>query len=385
MTEELKGTLKGRDFLQLEDFTPEELRYLLDLSAQMKREKEARVNQQRNIGQNMLMLFEMESTRTRCSFETSAQDLGMGTTYLSNSHFGQKETIKDSMRVFSEMYDVIAYRGKNHALLQSMADESSIPIINGYTMHEHPTQMLADFFTLDEIFGRDGFKGKTLVFIGRGGACNAYSYAVACAMFGMNFRFITSYMTLEEAVARLSPNERELFRGAVPEGQCVDGWSGAMPYEQQEFIEGLFSKYNPECSFFETEDVDAVEGADVITTENWGFFTDNAATWLPGIVKYRPYQVNRELMERTGNPDAIFLHMLPATHNGGHAAARGIINSMTDPELRAFLDKGFEVTDEVFEDNAKIVFEEAGNRQHTIKAVTYAVLGDDAPEDEKER
>lgn len=373
----LEGSLKGRHFLALEDFTPEEIRYLLDLSARLKKEKKARVNQQKNIGENMLMLFEMESTRTRCAFETSAQDLGMGTTYLSNSHFGSKETIKDSMRVFSEMYDVIAYRGKEHEQLLQMAAESEIPIINGYTMHEHPTQMLADFLTLDEVYGREGYRGKTFTYIGRGGACCAFSYAVACAMLGMNFRFITSYMTLEEAVSLLTPEEQELFRCEVPAGTRVDGWSGALPDDQKKLINDLYAKYNPECSFLETEDVDAIEGTDVVSTENWGFFTNKAITWLPGIAKYRKYQVNRELMERTGNPDAIFLHMLPATHNGGHSASRNLIESIADPELREFLNKGFEVTDEVFEKNAKHIFREAGNRQHTIKAVTYAVMGDD--------
>lgn len=373
----LEGSLKGRHFLALEDFTPEEIRYLLDLSARLKKEKKARVNQQKNIGENMLMLFEMESTRTRCAFETSAQDLGMGTTYLSNSHFGSKETIKDSMRVFSEMYDVIAYRGKEHEQLVQMAAESEIPIINGYTMHEHPTQMLADFLTLDEVYGREGYRGKTFTYIGRGGACCAFSYAVACAMLGMNFRFITSYMTLEEAVSLLTPEEQELFRREVPAGTRVDGWSGALPDDQKKLINDLYAKYNPECSFLETEDVDAIEGTDVVSTENWGFFTNKAITWLPGIAKYRKYQVNRELMERTGNPDAIFLHMLPATHNGGHSASRNLIESIADLELREFLNKGFEVTDEVFEKNAKHIFREAGNRQHTIKAVTYAVMGDD--------
>ena len=373
----VEGSLKGKHFLALEDFTPEQLRYLLDLSAKLKREKKEGINQQKNIGKNMLMLFEMESTRTRCAFETSAQDLGMGTTYLSNSHFGAKETVKDSMRVFSEMYDVIAYRGKEHELLQQMAAESEIPIINGYTMHEHPTQMLADFMTLDEVYGREGYRGKTFTYIGRGGACCAFSYAVACAMLGMNFRFITSYMTLDEAVSLLTPEEQELFHREVPAGTHIDGWSGAMPDWQKDLVNGLYAKYNPDCSFLETEDVDAIEGTDVVSTENWGFFTNKAITWLPGIAKYRDYQVNRELMERTGKPDSIFLHMLPATHNGGHSAARKLIESIDDPELQAFLEKGFEVTDEVFEDNAKYIFQEAGNRQHTIKAVTYAVMGDD--------
>ena len=374
----LEGSFKGKNFLQLEDFTPEELRYLLDLSIRMKKEKKAGVDQRKDIGKNMLMLFEMESTRTRCSFETSAQDLGMGTTYLSNSHFGTKETIKDSMRVFSAMYDVIAYRGKEHSQLVEMTKDCTIPIINGYTMHEHPTQMLADFMTLDEVYGREGYKGKTFVYIGRGGACCAFSYAVACAMFGMNFKFITSFMSLEEAVSPLTREEQERFYSEVPRGSQVDGWSGAMPEDQKKFIRELYAKYTPQCTFTETEDIDETKGADVVSTENWGFFTNKAITWLPGIAKYRKYQVNRELMERTGNPDAIFIHMLPATHNADHSGARNLVNSVDDPELRKFLEKGFEVTDEVFEDNAEYIFREAENRQHTIKAVTYAVMGNDA-------
>lgn len=373
----MQNNFAGKHFLTLEDYTPEDLRYLLDLALHLKKEKKDHVDQRKCIGDNMLMLFEMESTRTRCAFETSAQDLGMGTTYLSNSHFGTKETIKDSMRVFSSMYDVIAYRGKDHKQLLEMAKESTIPIINGYTMHEHPTQMLADFMTLDEVYGREGYKGKTFVYIGRGGACCAFSYAVACAMLGMNFKFITSFMSLEEAVSRLTPEEQKTFYEEVPEGTHIDGWSGAMPEEQKKFINELYAKYNPQCSFIETEDVNEVRGADVISTENWGFFTNKAITWLPGIVKYKDYQVNSALMEKTGNPNAIFIHMLPATHNGDHAAARKLINSINDPELRAFLEKGFEVTDEVFEKNAKYIFREAENRQHTIKAVTYAVMGCD--------
>lgn len=373
----MQNNFAGKHFLTLEDYTPEDLRYLLDLALRLKKEKKDHVDQRKCIGDNMLMLFEMESTRTRCAFETSAQDLGMGTTYLSNSHFGTKETIKDSMRVFSSMYDVIAYRGKDHKQLLEMAKESTIPIINGYTMHEHPTQMLADFMTLDEVYGREGYKGKTFVYIGRGGACCAFSYAVACAMLGMNFKFITSFMSLEEAVSRLTPEEQKTFYEEVPEGTHIDGWSGAIPEEQKKFINELYAKYNPQCSFIETEDVNEVRGADVVSTENWGFFTNKAITWLPGIVKYKDYQVNSALMEKTGNPNAIFIHMLPATHNGDHAAARKLINSMNDPELRAFLEKGFEVTDEVFEKNAKYIFREAENRQHTIKAVTYAVMGCD--------
>ena len=374
----LEGTFKGKHFLQLEDFTPEEIRYLLDLAIRLKDEKKKGADQRKNINRNMLMLFEMESTRTRCAFETSAQDIGLGTTYLSNSHFGTKETIRDSMRVFSAMYDVIAYRGKDHAQLETMAGYSSIPIINGYTMHEHPTQMLADFMTLDEVYGRDGFKGKTFTYVGRGGACCVYSYAVACAMLGMNFKYITSFMSQEEAVSLLTKSEQEQFYAEYPKGTVLEGWSGAMPEHQKKFVQELYAKYNPQCTFIETEDLDEIKGTDVVSTENWGFFTNSAIAWLPGIKKYRDYQVTRELMERTGNPDAIFIHQLPATHNADHSGARKLVNAVSDPELKKFLEKGFEVTDEVFEDNAKYIFQEAENRQHTIKAVTYAVLGNDA-------
>lgn len=374
-----KGSLAGRDFIQLEDFSPEELRYLLDLAERLKAEKHAHKDQRKNINQNLLMLFEMGSTRTRCSFETSAADLGMGSTYLSNSHFGTKETVKDSMRVFSSMYDAIAYRGTDHARLLEMADIATIPVINGYTMHEHPTQMLADFMTLDEVWGREGYKGKTFCYIGRGGACNVYSYAVASALFGMNFKYITSYMSLDEAVSLLTPEEQEEFYKVCPKGTPVEGWSGAMPEDQVKFVKELYERYNPDCTFEETEDVDAVRGSDVVSTENWGFFTDKVASWLPGIAKYRKYQVNKELMNKAGE-NAIFLHMLPATHNGDHKGAQDLINFMKDPEMKEFLSKGFEVTDEVFEENAKYVFQEAENRQHTIKAVMYAVLGDDANE-----
>ena len=179
---ELEQSFKGKHFLALEDFTPEQIRYLIDLAEELKAEKKAHVNQKVLDGRDLLLLFEMNSTRTRCAFETSGCDLGMGTTFLSNSHFGATETVKDSMRVFSGMYDCIGYRGAKHSTLKQMAEYSDIPIINGYTDHQHPTQMLADLMTLDEVWGREGYKGKTLCFIGRGGAVNSFSYGVLCAM-----------------------------------------------------------------------------------------------------------------------------------------------------------------------------------------------------------
>lgn len=369
-------SLKGRNFFALEDFTPEEIRYLLDLAIQLKKESKEHIKHQDYIGEDFLLLFEMNSTRTRCAFETSANDLGMGTTFLSNSHFGKTETVKDSMRVFSEMYSAIGYRGAKHSTLLEMAKDSTIPIINGYTDHQHPTQMLADTMTLDEVWGRENYKGKTLCFIGRGGAVNSFSYGVMCAMLGMNFTYITSYMGMDEALDGLTAAERTAFRQYVPEGVVSPNWDTKMDARKRKIVEDLFKKYSPECKFIETDDINAIKGVDVITTENWGFFTDPVETWLPGIVRFRPYQVNRELLERTENPDCIVIHMLPSTHNMDHSSGQKLLSVVEDPELREFLKGGMEVTDEVFEQNAKYIFQEAGNRKHTIKAVIKAVLGE---------
>lgn len=367
-------SLKGRNFLALEDFTPEEIRFLLDEALKLKEEKKNGKTHQNFPGKNLLMLFEMNSTRTRCAFETSGCDLGMGTTFLSNSHFGDTETIKDSMRVFSSMYDVIGYRGAKHSTLAEMTSYSSIPIINGYTDHQHPTQMLADAMTLDEAWGREKYKGKTLCFIGRGGAVNSFSYGVICAMLGMNFTYVTSYMELDEALDGLTKAQRDLFHQFVPEGEVSPNWNTKMDPVKRKIVEDLFEKYSPQCKFIETNDVQAVKGADIITTENWGFFTDPVETWLPGIVRFRPYQVNKELLEMTENPECIVLHMLPATHNMDHASGKRLLKAVENKELQDFLKKGMEVTDEVFEENVKYIFKEAENRLHTIKAVMQAVL-----------
>lgn len=372
--EATKINLKGRDFLALEDFTPEEIKYLLALSHQVKKELAEGKDQKQYIGKNLLMLFELSSTRTRCAFETSASDLGLGCTYLSNSHFGVKETVKDSMRVFSSMYDVIAYRGATHAELLEMKKDTTIPLINAFTDHQHPTQMLADFMTLEELWGVEGYKGKTFLYLGKGGDCCAYSYAVMCAMLGMNFKYITSFMELDEALELLSPQELAKFREVVPEGQSPRAWCTGMAPNKRKIVEDLYAKYNPDCYYMETEDLNEVVGGDVITTENWGHFTDPAVAWLPSMRKYIPYQVNKELMEKTGNPDIVFLHMLPASHNCDHTAGEELVKGVDDPELKEFLKKGLEVTDEVFEMQADNVFREAENRKHTIKAVMNAIV-----------
>lgn len=366
-------SLKGRNFLACEDFTPDEIRYLLDLALKLKEEKKNKLDQREFIGRNLLMLFQMNSTRTRCSFETAGNDLGMGTTFLSNSHFGNTETIKDSMRVFSSIYDVIGYRGAKHSDLLEMAKESTIPIINGYTDHQHPTQMLADAMTLMEVWGKDNLKGKTICFIGRGGAVNSFSYGVIAALLGMNFTYITSYMEYDEALSMLSPAQLKLYRKFVPEGSVNENWNTEMNPKKKKIVEDLFAKYSPECKFIETDDIEAIKGVDMITTENWGFFTDPVETWLPGIFRFRPYQVNKELLEKTGNPDVIVMHMLPSTHNMNHSSGQQLLKAIEDPKLREFLKDGMEITDEVFEEHSKYIFREAENRMHTIKAVMKAV------------
>lgn len=336
--------IRGRNFLALEDFTPDELRYVLDLAHELKAQKKTGVDQHMFGGKNLLMLFEMGSTRTRCAFETSANDLGMGTTYLANSHFGAKETIEDSMLVFTGMYDAIVYRGENHRQLLDMAESCGIPLINGFTTYEHPTQMLADFMTLEEVWGRNGFRGKTFCFVGNGQNGVALSYAVMCALMGMNFRFVGP----EDS--SMSPDEVKL-------------------------VETLYATYNPQYGMELTTDIEKVKGADVLSTENWGDFTAPVETWIPGIAKYRPYQINAQLIEKVQNPDVFVLHMLPASHNCEHSAGADLMK-MLDPETAAFISKGLEVTDEVFKANKSFIFREAENRQHTIKAVLVAVIGE---------
>lgn len=335
--------LRGKHFLAIEDFEPSEIRYLLDLSHQLKIEKQSGISQKRFEGKNLLMLFEMGSTRTRCAFETSAQDLGMGTTYLANSHFGIRETIKDSMRVFAGMYDVIMYRGEGHEQLKEMASYSKVPVINGFTAYQHPTQMLADFMTLEEEWGKYGFRGKKFGYVGNGAYGVAFAYAVMCGMLGMDFIFV-------------GPEDSGLTD------------------EEREIVKGLFKKYSPNNTFEESTNSDDVKGCHVLSTENWAYFQGPVEEWVDGINKFRKYQVNAELIAKTGVEDTIVMHMLPGSHNCDHEFGRRLQEQL-DPEIAEFVKGGFEVTDEIFEKNSHIIFREAENRQHTIKAVMHAVVG----------
>lgn len=339
----MSTNLKNKSFITMEQLTPTNLRALIDLAHNLKGEKKRGIDQRKFYGKNLLMLFQLGSTRTRCAFETSANDLGMGTTFLSNSHFGTKETIEDSIEVFNSMYDCIVYRGHSHEELEELVKYASIPVINGFTPYEHPTQMLADLMTLEEEWGRNGFRNKTFVYIGNGFNGVARSYAVTCALANMNFRFV-------------GPN------------------GAGLTEEDEIFVKNLYTKYSPLNYFEQTEDITKVEGADVLSTENWGDFTAPIETWIPGIKKFRQYQVNKEVLEMTKNPEVLFIHMLPASHNCKHKSGKELM-SILDKETADFVSKGLEVTDAVFKQYKPLIFREAENRQHTIKAVMHACIG----------
>lgn len=244
----------------------------------MKEESREHIKHRDYIREDFLLLFGMDSTRTRCAFETSANDLGMGTTFLSNSHFGNTGTIRNSVGVFSEMYSTVGYRGTKHNTLLEMAKNNAVPIINGYTDRQHPIQILTDAMTLDEVWGRENYKGKTLCFIGRDGAANSFSYGVMYAMLGMGFAHITSYVGMDEALERLTAAEGTTFHKFVPEDVVSPSWGTKTGARKRKIVEDLFAKYSPRCKFVETGDINTVKGVDVITTESWGFFTDPVET-----------------------------------------------------------------------------------------------------------
>ena len=310
--------LKGRNFLTLKDFTPEEILYLLDLSAELKAKKKAGELTEYYKGKNIALIFEKTSTRTRCSFEVAAHDLGMGSTYLdpTGSQIGKKESIADTARVLGRMFDGIEFRGFLHENVEKLAKYSGVPVWNGLTDDYHPTQILADFLTLREQFGE--IKGLNFVFAGDGRNNMSNSLMIGCSKMGLNFTCL--------APKSLWPNE-ELVK------QCEE-------YAKESGAKIRF-----------TEDVkEAVEGADCIYTDVWASMgeEDKAAE---RIALLRPYQVNKEMLEMTGKDTTVVMHCLPAV-------------------------KGHEITEDVFEHYADVIFDEAENRMHTIKAVMVATLGE---------
>ena len=325
--------LYGRDFLKLLDYTPEEITYLLDVAADLKDKKKKGIPMDVLRGKNVALIFEKTSTRTRCSFEVAAHDLGMGTTYLDpkGSQIGKKESIADTARVLAGMYDGIEYRGYGQEIVEELAKYSKVPVSNGLTIEFDPTQMLADFLTIREHFGY--LKGIRLAYMGDARYNMGNSLMVACAKMGMHFTACTTkkYFPNEELVAQCK------------EIAAANGGSITL-----------------------TEDAMAgTAGVDVVYTDVWVSMGEPDEIWAERISELSPYQVNKAIMTNAGK-DAIFMHCLPAFHDlktqiGAEMGERFGITEM-------------EVTDEVFESEQSLVFEEAENRMHTIKAVMYATL-----------
>ena len=325
--------LQGRDFLTLLDYTPEEIAYLLDLAAQLKAKKKAGVLHDVLRGKNVALIFEKTSTRTRSAFEVAAHDLGMGTTYLdpAGSQIGKKESIADTAQVLSGMFEGIEYRGYGQEIVRELAKYADVPVWNGLTNEFHPTQILADFLTLQEQFGH--LKGLKFVYMGDARYNMGNSLMIGCAKMGLDFVACAPKAYWPDA--GLVATCREL---AEKSGGCVTL----------------------------SENTDAVSGADVVYTDVWVSMGEPVEVWAERIEALAPYQVNAALMARA-KPTAVFMHCLPAYHN--HKTAVG--KEMGEKFGRAEM----EVTDEVFSGPQSIVFREAENRMHTIKAVMAATLG----------
>ena len=325
--------LHGRDFLTLLDFTPAEIEGLLDLAAELKAKKKAGIPHRIHEGKNIALIFEKTSTRTRCSFEVAGHDLGMGVTYLdpTGSQIGKKESIADTARVLSRMFDGIEYRGFGQAIVEELAQYASVPVWNGLTNEFHPTQILADFLTIRERFGR--LRGIKLVYLGDARYNMGDSLMVGCAKMGMHF--------VAAAPAKYFPD-------AALTAKCR-----AIAEETGAVLE------------FETDPVKAVSGAQVLYTDVWVSMGEPTEVWAERIHDLAPYQVNRALLDAAA-PEAVFLHCLPAFHD----LKTGIGREMGEKFGRTEM----EVTDEVFESPQSLVFDEAENRMHTIKAVMAATL-----------
>lgn len=329
-----KIDLTGRDFLKLLDFSAEEIRYLVDLAADFKAKKAAFTPVDKLRGRNVALIFEKTSTRTRCSFEVAAHDLGMGTTYLdpSGSQIGKKESIADTACVLSQMFDGIEYRGFGQEIVEELAKYASVPVWNGLTNEYHPTQMLADLLTIREHFGR--VEGIRLSYYGDARYNTGNSLMVLGAKMGMHITLCSN--------RKYFPNEAlvETCRALAQES---DG------------------------SITLTEDVrEAARGADVFYTDVWVSMGEPEEVWQERIRDLTPYRVTMDLLNQ-GSEDAIFMHCLPAFHDLHTGTGKLIHDKYGLTEM--------EVTDEAFESGKSVVFQEAGNRMHTIKAVMAATLG----------
>lgn len=327
--------LTGRHFLKLMDYTPEEILYLIDLAEKLKQEKKQGIPHTHLTGKNIALIFEKTSTRTRCSFEVAAHDLGMHVTYLdpSGSQIGKKESIPDTARVLGRMFDGIEYRGYGQEIVEELAEYAGVPVWNGLTNEFHPTQMLADMLTVREHLGR--LKGVKFVYMGDARYNMGNSLMVTCAKLGMHFVACTS-------------------KNYFPDAKLV------------EYCENVAKDTGATITL--SEDVEtATKGADVIYTDVWVSMGEPEEAWAERIRELMPYQVNSKVMENAG-ADAIFMHCLPAFHDLKTTIGKEVYEKFGLEEI--------EVTNEVFEGSQSVVFDEAENRMHTIKAVMLATLGE---------
>jgi ornithine carbamoyltransferase len=328
--------LHNRHFLKLLDFTPEEIKYLLDLAADLKKAKKSGTEKQRLIGRNIALIFEKTSTRTRCAFEVAAFDQGACVTYLgpSGSQIGQKESMKDTARVLGRMFDGIEYRGYGQAIVEELAQYAGVPVWNGLTNEFHPTQILADFMTMLEHCDKP-LNQISFCYLGDARYNMGNSLLAGAAKMGMDFRTAApkAYQQGKELVATCKAIAKE---------------TGA----RIKITENV---------------VDAVKGVDFLYTDVWVSMGEPDSVWEERIKLLKPYQVNMSVIKKTGNPDVKFLHCLPAFHNRETKVGEEV--------YQKFGLDGLEVTEDVFESKHSIVFDEAENRLHTIKAVMVATLG----------
>lgn len=325
--------LKGRNFLKLLDYTPEEIEYLLDLAAELKHKKKNGILHDDFKGKNIALIFEKTSTRTRCSFEVAAHDLGLGSTYLdpSGSQIGKKESIADTARVLGSMFDGIEYRGYGQEIVEELAKYAGVPVWNGLTNEFHPTQILADFLTIKEHFGK--LKGINFVYMGDARYNMGNSLMVGCAKMGLNF-------------TACAPEKYFPDKALIDECQKIAAESGA-------------------ALRFITNPMEATKNADVIYTDVWVSMGEPDEVWKERIDDLAPYQVNKALMDNASD-ECVFMHCLPAYHDMKTTVGKTVGEKFGRSEM--------EVTDEVFESEKSIVFKEAENRMHTIKAVIAATI-----------
>ncbi|MBU3072763.1 ornithine carbamoyltransferase [Clostridium estertheticum] len=328
--------LRNRNFLTLMDFTPKEINYFLDLAADLKKAKYAGTEQQNLKGKNIALIFEKSSTRTRCAFEVGALDQGAHVTYLgpTGTQIGKKESVADTARVLGRMYDGIEYRGYGQDIVEDLAKYAGVPVWNGLTTEDHPTQILADFLTIKEHFDKP-LSDISFVYAGDGRNNMANALMIGAAKMGVDFRIVSPKSLFPETALVQKCNEIAKETGA---------------------------------KITITDNVDAgVKNADVIYTDVWVSMGEADEVWASRIKLLRPYQVNMEMLNKTGNKNVKFMHCLPAFHD---------LKTIVGKEIfEKYGLEGLEVTDEVFESKHSIVFDEAENRMHTIKAVMVATLG----------